>query len=160
MPKQELSSSNNAVYRIALHLVLVTKYRRKVLTPKVLARCIQLVETTCGRWGSTVLECNGEADHVHVLMEIPPRVRPSDLVNNMKTVTSRLLRKEFEAVRRAYRKPVLWSPSYCIVSAGGASLDVLKTYVQNQQASTKKEDRGYPQPGAAGAKAGACATGS
>lgn len=157
MQTQELSSSNNAVYHIALHLVLVTKYRRKVLTPKVLARCIDLIKTTCERWGSAAIECNGEADHVHVLMEIPPRVRPSDLVNNMKTVTSRLLRKEFEGVRKAYNKPVLWSPSYCVVSAGGAPLEVLHAYIVAQGTPDRKRARGYPPPGAAGAKVGACA---
>ena len=151
MQTQELSSSNNAVYHIALHLVLVTKYRRKVLTPEVLTRCIELVGITCERWGSVAIECNGEADHVHVLIEIPPRVRLSDLVNNMKTVTSRLLRKEFESVRRAYRKPVLWSPSYCVVSAGGAPLEVLHTYIASQGNPNRKRNRGYPPPGAQGA---------
>lgn len=132
---QELSHNNNAVYRIAMHLVLVTKYRRRVLIPKAISRCVQIVEATCERWGGRAIECDGDADHIHVLMEIPPRVRPSDLVNNLKTVTSRLLRKEFASIRSAYRKPVLWSPSYCIVSAGGASLDVLKSYVEKHGAS-------------------------
>ena len=148
MPTQELSSSNNAVYHILLHLVLVTKYRRKVLTPKVLARCVDLIKTTCERWGSVAIECNGEVDHVHVLMEVPPRVRPSDLVNNMKTVTSRLLRKEFESVRNAYNKPVLWSPSYFVVSAGGAPLEVLHAYIADQGVPNRKRNRGYPPPGA------------
>jgi putative transposase len=65
---------------------------------------------------------------------MPPKVRPSDLVNNLKTVLSRQLRKEFPAVRAAYRgTAVLWSPSYCLISAGGAPIEILRQYVENQK---------------------------
>ncbi len=80
-----------------------------------------------------MLECNGEADHLHALLDVPPRVRPSDIVNNIKTVTSRRLRAEFPALRGAYKRPVLWSPSYCILSAGGAPIEILRQYVENQK---------------------------
>jgi putative transposase len=64
---------------------------------------------------------------------MPPRVRPSDLINVLKTVSSRRLRKEFPALQAAYRgKPVLWSPSYCLISAGGAPIEILRQYVENQ----------------------------
>ena len=129
---QELSSSSNAVFRISLHLVLVTKYRRKVLKPEAVARCAQILSETCAGWEAQCLECNGEEDHVHALLDVPPKIRPSDLVNNLKTVTSRRLRKEFPSIRSAYNKATLWSPSYCIISAGGAPLDVLKGYIEGQ----------------------------
>ena len=115
-----------------LHLVLVTKYRRRVLTAAMVDRCKEILSDTALAWGCVVIESEGEADHVHVLIETLPRVRPSDLVNNLKTVTSRRLRSEFAALRGAYRKPVLWSPSYCVVSAGGAPLEVIKRYIQDQ----------------------------
>ena len=132
MTKQGLQSNHNAVYSLCLHLVLVTKYRRKVLTPRVLQRCCEILSTTCKRWDATCIESNGEVDHVHALISVPPKVRPSDLVNNLKTVTSRRLRSEFTGVREAYKKPTLWSPSYCLISAGGAPLDVLKSYIEDQ----------------------------
>jgi putative transposase len=96
-------------------------------------RCREILRNTAGRWGCSVVECEGEADHVHMLLEVLPKVRPSDLVNNLKTVTSRRLRSEFPELRAAYgKRPVLWSRSYCLISAGGAPLEVLKTYIQNQ----------------------------
>lgn len=130
---QELKANGNAVFRLWLHLVLVTKYRLKVLDGEVLSRCEWLMRETCERWGTSVVEFNGEADHAHVLIDVPPKLRPCDLVNALKTRTSRVLRSEFPKLHEAYRgKPVLWSPSYCLLSAGGAPLDVLRQYIENQ----------------------------
>jgi putative transposase len=113
-------------------LVLVTKYRRKVLSGRAVVRCAEILKDTATAWEAEVVECNGEADHVHALIDLPPKVRPSDLINNLKTVTSRRLRSEFPSIRSAYRKAVLWSPSYCLISAGGAPLNVLKKYIERQ----------------------------
>lgn len=129
---QELRSTHNAVFRLFVHLVLVTKYRRRVLTGEMVDRCAEILRATAKTWECEVIECQGEADHVHALVELLPRVRPSDLVNNLKTVTSRRLRSEFPALRAAYRKPVLWSPSYCLISAGGAPIDILRRYIEQQ----------------------------
>jgi len=134
MLPRELRSSHNARFRLVYHLVLVTKYRKRVLTAAMLDRAAEILRSLAQAWEGSVLECSGEADHLHVLFELPPKARPSDVVNNMKTVTSRRLRKEFPQLRAAYRgKPVLWSPSYCILSAGGAPIEVLKRYVQAQE---------------------------
>ncbi len=79
------------------------------------------------------MECNGEADHMHLLIELPPTVLISTLVNNLKTVSSRLLRKEYgSALARWYQQPVLWSRSCCVLSCGGASLSVLRQYIEQQ----------------------------
>jgi putative transposase len=134
MVTQELRSSNNARFRLVYHLVLVTKYRKKVLTRPMLERAAEILRYLAVAWEGGVLECSGERDHLHLLFELPPKHAPSDVVNNYKTVLSRRLRSEFPALRTAYRgKPVLWSPSYCILSAGGAPIEVLKQYVQNQK---------------------------
>lgn len=134
MLPRELRSSHNARFRLVYHLVLVTKYRKRVLTAAMLDRAAEILRSLAQAWEGSVLECSGEADHLHVLFELPPKARPSDVVNNYKTVTSRRLRKEFPQLRAAYRgKPVLWSPSYCILSAGGAPIEVLKRYVQAQE---------------------------
>jgi putative transposase len=131
---QALHRNSNAVYRLVYHLVLVTKYRKKVLTGPMLDRCSAILASLCNAWGGQMLECSGEVDHVHALLDVPPKVRPSDLTNNIKTVLSRRLRSEFSSLRAAYRdKPVLWSPSYCVVSAGGAPLEILRQYVENQK---------------------------
>jgi len=78
---------------------------------------------------------NGEADHVHILMSLPPNLDLSRFVNNVKTTSSRLVRREFgNQLRRVYRKPAFWSRSYCIISWGGAPLSVIKQYVEQQSA--------------------------
>jgi len=131
---QALHRNANAVYRLVYHLVLVTKYRRKVLTGPMLDRAATILGSLCVAWDGELLECSGEPDHLHALLDVPPKVRPSDITNNIKTVLSRRLRSEFPALRAAYRgKPVLWSPSYCIVSAGGAPIEILRQYVENQK---------------------------
>ena len=131
---QELHANYNAVFRLMYHLVLVTKDRRHVFTEEMLERCGAIVSDLCEAWEGKLVECSGEADHVHALIDMPPRVRVSDLVNNLKTVTSRRLRSEFPAVRGAYKgKAELWSRSYCVVSAGGAPLSEIKRYIEGQE---------------------------
>lgn len=99
----------------------------------MLVRAEEILRNLCVAWEGELLECSGETDHIHALLDMPPKVRPSDLINNLKTVTSRRLRAEFPALRNAYRgKPVLWSPSYCIISAGGAPIEILRQYIENQ----------------------------
>ena len=86
------------------------------------------------RWESELLEFNGEEDHVHLLTSLNPKVNPSKLVNNLKTVTSRIIRRDFlEHVNKFYKKPVFWSRTYCIITCGGAPLTVLKQYIENQK---------------------------
>jgi putative transposase len=96
------------------------------------AHCAALVE----KWGCELLEFNGEPDHVHLLLSLNPKVAPSVFVNNLKTVTSRYIRKEFaeELKRNYWNKPVFWSRSYCIISCGGAPLSVIKQYIEQQEA--------------------------
>ena len=117
-----------------LHLVLVTKYRRKALSRAMLVRMEEITKALLESWGCELIEFNGEADHVHILMGIHPAIQPSKVVNSMKTVTARRLRKEFapDLKQHYWNKPVLWSRSYCILSAGGAPLEVLKRYIQDQ----------------------------
>lgn len=129
---QELHRNANAVFRLVYHLVLVTKYRRRILTAPMLDRAREILARQAPAWGGSLLESNGEADHLHALIDMPPKARPSDIVNNLKTVTSRRLRSEFPELRHAYRHPVLWSPSYCLISAGGAPIEILRQYVENQ----------------------------
>lgn len=133
MKNQSLKSSGNAIYAINYHLVFVTKYRRKVFDAAMLERLQEIAGNTCNRFGCTLTECNGEADHVHLLVEMIPAVHPVRLVNSLKTVTSRLLRKEFaDRLGRFYHKPVLWSPSYCIITRGGAPPEVIRQYIEAQ----------------------------
>lgn len=131
----EFSKLYHCVYALHYHLVIVTKYRRKCLTAAMLARFKEIASARCDGWGGKLVEVNGERDHVHMLVSLPPNLDLSRFVNNLKTTTSRLIRKEFAAeVNKVYRKPVLWSRSYCIVSCGGAPLSVIKQYIEQQDA--------------------------
>jgi len=130
-----METLHHCVFDIKAHLVLVTKYRRKVINAPMLERLEEILSSTCEKWGCRLEEFNGEADHVHLLLSLTPTVQPSRLVNNLKTVSSRLVRKEFRAkVERVFHKPVFWSRSYCFVSCGGAPLETLRRYIEEQQA--------------------------
>ena len=91
----------------------------------------------CAKWDVELLEFGGESDHVHLMLDLHPSVAPAKLINSFKTVSSRLIRKEFsEHLKRYYWKPILWSRAYCLISAGGAPLEVLKEYMNNQDRQT------------------------
>lgn len=100
----------------------------------MLIRLHEIFVSTLEKWEGELIEFNGEADHVHLLISVNPKTQPSKLVNNLKTVSSRLLRRDFnEHLAKVYSgKPVFWSRSYCILSCGGAPISVLKQYIQQQ----------------------------
>lgn len=122
-------------FALTYHLVLVTKYRRACITRPMLDMLQDIVGQRCNDWGGELMEFNGEPDHVHALLSLPPNLDLSRFVNNLKTTSSRLVRREFaHQLNRVYRKPVFWSRSYCIISCGGAPLSVIKQYVEQQEA--------------------------
>jgi len=134
MPQQELDTLFHCVYALHYHLVIVTKYRRPALTGPMLGRFAALARERVEAWEGRLIEASGEADHVHLLFSLPPKHMLAGFVNALKTGTSRRLRSEFPAeVRRFYRQPVLWSRSYCIISSGGAPLEVLRRYIERQE---------------------------
>ena len=135
MKNQDLKLLYHCVYNLQYHLVLVTKYRRKVINQPIITKLEEHFKYLLNdRWESELLEFNGEPDHVHLLISLNPKVEPYKLVNNLKTVSSRIIRRDFpEQVDKFYRKPVFWSRSYCIITCGGAPLSVLKQYIENQK---------------------------
>jgi putative transposase len=123
------------LYSLNIHLVLVTKYRRKVINQEILQRLHEILVSTCTKWSSTLTDFNGEADHVHLVIDFPPDVEISKLVNNLKTVSSRLIRKEFAAqINLVYSKPVFWTGAYFVATCGGVTIEQIKQYVANQTA--------------------------
>ena len=129
----QLETKRHAVFKLQYHLVLVTKYRRKCINADMLVRLKQICFDMMEKWDCLLLEVNGESDHIHLLFSTPPSIKLSTLINNIKTVTSRYMRKEFpERLREFYLKNYFWSASYCIISSGGASIAVLKKYIESQ----------------------------
>ncbi|PJE79426.1 hypothetical protein CI610_01589 [invertebrate metagenome] len=131
-------SHYHCVYNLKYHLVLVTKYRRRCFTFEILDRLEVICRDLCHKWEIELVEFGGESDHVHLLLGMHPNIMPSKFINNLKTVTSRLIRKEFaNHLSDYYWQPVLWTRAYCLISAGGAPLSVLKTYIENQERPEK-----------------------
>ncbi len=131
---QELERLFHCTYSLTYHLVLVTKYRRRCITKPMLEFLEADFERLAIKWGCEVLEFNGEPDHVHLLVKLNPKIQPASFVNNIKTVTSRLIRKAFsKELAKVYRKPVFWSRSYCILTCGGAPLSVIRQYIEQQE---------------------------
>ncbi len=125
------------MWNMHVHLVFVTKYRRGALTDPILTRCAQIMSEVCVDFGAELREFNGEDDHVHLLVHYPPTVEISKLVNSLKGVSSRLLRKEFWPHLRKYLwGDRLWSPSYFSASCGGAPLKVVAEYIESQKRPT------------------------
>jgi putative transposase len=118
-------------------LVCITKYRRKVFDSKALEYLKNHANRVFAKMDCRLLACDGEADHVHLLVEYPPKIAVSVLVNMFKGTSSRMLRVERpDIAQRYWRKGVLWSPSYFAVSTGGATLEMVKRYVESQRASS------------------------
>ena len=129
-----MKSHYHCVYKLIYHLVLVTKYRKKCLSNEMLNRLEEIIKKNCADWEIDLLEFNGEADHIHLLLEMHPNIMPSKFINNLKTVSSRLIRKEFEEeLKPYYWKPVLWTRAYCLLTTGGATIDVIREYIKNQE---------------------------
>ncbi len=100
----------------------------------MLSRLEEICHELCLKWEIELDEFGGEADHVHLLLNMHPNIMPSKFINNLKTVSSRLMRKEFAAhLSKFYWKPVLWTRAYCLISAGGAPLSILKEYIEKQE---------------------------
>lgn len=113
--------------------MFVTKYRKKVITADILRRFHEIFSNLCQNQKCELIEFGGEEDHVHLLIDFSPDIAPSKLVNTLKTISSRMIRKEFsEHINKFYWKPVFWTGAYCVISAGGAPLEILKQYIQNQ----------------------------
>lgn len=125
---------SHSVFSVRLHFVFVTHYRRKALNAKMLDRLKEMVEQVSNKMDCQLIEFNGESDHVHILLDFHPKNSIAAVVGSLKSSTARMLKKEFpEEVNKYYwGKVSFWSNSYYVSSCGGAPIDVLKKYIQNQ----------------------------
>ena len=126
-------SSSHAVFNIKLHVVFVTKYRRKTLTPELLEYLKTAFSEILLAWRCKLVEFGGEADHVHLLIDIHPALDISVLINNLKTASARRSRNRFaEHLAAFYGKPMFWHRAYFVGSVGGATLETVRAYVESQ----------------------------
>jgi putative transposase len=114
-------------------LVFVAKYRKNIFSQKILSALKSYFSKVCADMEAKLVECNGENDHIHLLIHYPPKLSISKLVNSLKGVSSRRSKKDFPELRQFYWKGSLWSPSYFASSCGGAPLSIIKEYIEQQQ---------------------------
>jgi putative transposase len=128
-----IRTGRHCVFNLHVHLVFVTKYRKKIFTKAILSELNTIFSSVCSDFEAELVEFDGENDHVHLLVNYPPKLSLSKLVNSLKGVSSRMLRKQFKTIQQYYWKGVLWSPSYFASSCGGAPMNVIKQYIREQQ---------------------------
>ena len=133
-----------------VHWVFVTKYRRKLFDSAAIECLLAVFSTMCHDFGARLTEMNCEDDHVHPIVEYPPKVAVRNLVNSLKGVSSRLLRRRRPDIQKRYWKGVLWSPSWFASSCGGAPVDVVRRYIEQQKPQPEKQGQlrppRYPSP--------------
>lgn len=128
----DIRHGRHCVFNLHIHLVFVTKYRKRIFDAEALNCLERIFSEVCQDFGAELKGFNGENEHVHLLINYPPKVSVSKLVNSLKGVSSRLLRKERPDLVEVYFKGVLWSPSYFASSCGGAPLTVIQQYIDQQ----------------------------
>lgn len=134
MTQGDIRTGRHCVFLLHAHLVFTTKFRHRVFEERHLVRMEEVMREVCRDFECELVEFNGESEHVHLLVNFPPKVAISRLVNSLKGVSSRRLRQEFPELRRHYwRAQRLWSVSYFAGSLGGATLEVLRRYIENQE---------------------------
>lgn len=129
----DIRHDRHCVFNLHIHLVFVTKYRRSVFTKAVLEDLKEIFASVCQDFEAELVEFDGEKDYVHLLINYPPKVSVSRLVNSLKGVSSRLIRKKrYACIQDKLWAGALWSPSYFAASCGGAPISIIKQYIEQQ----------------------------
>jgi len=129
----DLRRGRYVVFNLHVHLVFVAKYRRKVFTKEVLDDMRGIFESVCTDFEAQLVDFDGENDHVHLLVNYPPKVSISKLVNSLKGVSSRMIRKKnYPSIHEKLWGGALWSPSYFAGSCGGAPITIIRQYIEQQ----------------------------
>ena len=128
----KLDTNAHSVFLLHYHLILVVKYRRQVFTDEISERAKEIFEYIAPSYKIELVEWNHDKDHVHILFQGQPKTEISKFINAYKSASSRLLKKEFPVIRQRLWKEMFWSQSFCLLSSGGAPIDVVKQYIENQ----------------------------
>lgn len=135
----ELDKNAHSVFLLHYHIVFVVKYRRQVFDDYISKRAREIFERISVNYNITLEEWKHDKDHVHILFRAHPRTPISKFINAYKSASSRLLKKEFPQIREKLWKEHFWSQSFCLLTTGGASINVIKEYIESQGEKTKKE---------------------
>ena len=134
----KLDSNNHSVFLLHYHLIMCIKYRNNVIDDKISNRLKVIFENIASSYNITLDEWNYDTDHVHILFRGQPNTEISKFINAYKSASSRLIKKEFPHIRRALWKEMFWSQSFCLLTTGGATIDIIREYIHSQG---KKNDK-------------------
>ena len=129
---RKLDSNAHSVFLLYYHLILVIKYRKKILTDPVAERARKIFEYIAPKYHVTLEEWNHDRDHVHIMFRAHPKSELSKFINAYKSASSRLLKKEYPQIRERLWKEAFWSQSFCLLTAGWAPIDVIRSYIETQ----------------------------
>ena len=129
---KNFDTNNHSVFLLQYHLIMCTKYRRKVIDDKISDRLKEMFMYIAPSYNITLEEWNHDSDHVHILFRGQPNTEISKFINAYKSASSRLIKKEYQDIRKLLWKEMFWSQSFCLISTGGATADVIRQYIQTQ----------------------------
>ena len=128
----ELRNNNHSVFAIHFHLILVVKYRKKVINDEISKRLQDIFLYIQDNYNIALEEWNHDIDHVHILFRNEPNTNISKFINAYKSASSRLIKKEYPSIRASLYKDAFWSQSFCLISTGGANIETIKKYIESQ----------------------------
>ncbi|MEG2244398.1 MAG: IS200/IS605 family transposase [Erysipelotrichaceae bacterium] len=128
----KLDNNNHSVFLMYYHLVLVIKYRKKVIDKDISFRLREIFEYIAPNYNITIVEWNDDIDHIHILFKGHPNSELKKFINAYKSASSRLIKKEYPQIRSKLWKESFWSKSFCLLTTGGVTIDVIKKYIEGQ----------------------------
>ena len=130
---QKLDKTQHSVYKLTYHLVLVIKYRRKVINTSIYNRLMDIFRYIGLKYDIVVLESNFESAHIHILFKSSPNINLQKFVNSYKSASSRLIKKEYPEIKEKLWKSHFWKIGYFITTTGGANIETVKQYIEKQK---------------------------
>jgi putative transposase len=135
----QLDTNNHSVFILHYHLIMCIKYRNKVIDDNISNRLKEIFEKIAPAYNITLEEWNHDTDHVHILFKGQPNTEISKFINAYKSASSRLIKKEFPQIRKSLWKEMFWSQSFCLLTTGGATVDIIKQYIMSQGKKNGKQ---------------------
>ena len=128
----QLDTNNHSVFLLHYHLIMCVKYRNKVIDDEISIRLKEIFVRIAPTYNITLEEWNHDVDHVHILFRGQPNTEISKFINAYKSASSRIIKKEFPVIRKFLWKEMFWSQSFCLLTTGGATVDIIRQYIQSQ----------------------------
>jgi len=131
--KYKWDKNKHSVYTLQYHLIICVKYRQKVFTnDDIINRIKEIINNISEKFGVVIINQETDIDHIHILFKAKPQTELIKYINSLKGVTSRLLRKDYKWLKNILWGKSFWSDSYCLITTGQVTLDILKKYVESQ----------------------------